>query len=203
MAPVPSSTSSSAPRRLELHDMRPFDGLRGVCAMAIFLGHQTLYFLNWNPGIEFLQAVSLFFLLSGIPLVRLYASQMDSSVRVRKFWIKRADRLGPIYYATLCLNLSVLLCLVKTPDIPAALTSFAGCAFFLQTWFISLINVGGVLWQVAVFVYGYLCFPFVAQWIRNWSSTSLISGVATLWLVSAALWAIVWGYPSDARMLYW
>lgn len=41
--------------------MIPFHGLRGVCAMAIFLGHEMDLFLAPSVGIEYLQAVSLFF----------------------------------------------------------------------------------------------------------------------------------------------
>eukprot|EP00957_Ditylum_brightwellii_P058187 4412510-Ditylum_brightwellii.AAC.1 len=94
--------------------MLPFQGLRGVCAMAIFLGHQTDNFLA-SPfhgqsvvvGLEYLQAVSLFFLLSGIPLVRLYSTpkKFNDWAGTVDFWRKRAARLAPMYYLTLVLNL--------------------------------------------------------------------------------------------------
>ena len=193
-----------------MEDMVPFNGLRGVCAVVIFLGHQTDIFLAspWPPasataahgahqqsviiGLEYLQAISLFFLLSGIPLARLYMStgKLETWRGTRRFWRKRCARLGPIYYLTLCLNLLVILTTCDQVDIRDTLQSFAGCALFLQGWIVSLIHVGGVLWQVAVFVYGYLLFPFYSRRVRGWDDKALCWGIVALWAFSAALWYV-------------
>lgn len=45
---------------------------QSVCAMTIALGHQREIFLDWNSGLELRQAISLFLLLAGIPIVSLY-----------------------------------------------------------------------------------------------------------------------------------
>uniref|UniRef100_A0A6U3NN02 Acyltransferase 3 domain-containing protein n=1 Tax=Ditylum brightwellii TaxID=49249 RepID=A0A6U3NN02_9STRA len=184
-----------------MQDMLPFQGLRGICAMAIFLGHQTEMFLlsPWGGGqgiivgLEFLQAVSLFFLLSGIPLSRLYSSRTTGKLETWKgchhFWLKRFARLAPIYYLTLILNFVILFIICEQMDLLAATTSFVGCAILMQSWFpVSLINVGGVLWQVAVFAFGYLLFPFLSGRIYHWTDASLYGGILTTWLLSAALW---------------
>ncbi len=204
-----------------MKDLEPLQGLRGVLAMAIFLGHQIDLFLlsPWKKpdqvviGLEYLQAVSLFFYLSGIPLAKLYghiSSGSDSSSgsggRLSSlsswsgrlaFWRKRVARLAPTYYLALSLNLAVLLLLFNDPNSTAGisvdilktnLASFFGCAFLLQGWFVSLINVGGVLWQIAIFAYGYLVFPFLTQWISNRSNQALIIGIMILWLLSMFQW---------------
>ena len=133
-----------------MEDMLPFQGLRGVCAMAIFLGHQTDLFVTSRPlGLEYLQAVSLFFLLSGIPLARLYSNKVETLEGRRSFWRKRWARLAPIYYLTLILNLIVLWFLREPQSqvtLKDALTSFFGCSVLMQSWFVAqFINVGGVL----------------------------------------------------------
>lgn len=180
-------------------DMIPFSGLRGVCAMAIFLGHETDIFLRPISstqtvlvGLEYLQAVSLFFLLSGIPLARLYSTtgKVETWNGCFQFWRKRCARLMPIYYLALLLNLGVVIVICEQLDIGAALESFAGCALFLQSWFVSLINVGGVLWQVAVFMFGYLAFPFLSRRVAGKSALWLHYGILLLWLASLALWFI-------------
>ena len=195
------------------NDMIPFNGLRGVCAMAILLGHQTDLFVgrrnvvigddssdgisdtfnDQSIGLEYLQAVSLFFLLSGIPLARLYGGatgKVDTRRGAIVFWKKRAARLAPVYYLALVLNLVVVFVVCRRADIGATLASFVGCAFLLQPWNIAWIDVGGVLWQVAVFAYGYAAFPIVSQHIiTGWTEIKLWTGIVVLWVFSAALWA--------------
>ena len=132
--------------------------------MAIFLGHQTELAVAspWPDqplliGIEYLQAISLFFLLSGIPLARLYKTKVQNPAGRYEFWRKRLARLSPIYYFTLTLNFVLLLALagIHQVNLKAAVESLLGCAFLLQGWFVlRFITVGGVLWQVAVFAYG-------------------------------------------------
>lgn len=195
-----------------MEDMYPFHGLRGVCAMAIFLGHQTDMFISRSPfpsqtvpiiGLEYLQAISLFFLLSGIPLTRLYGSTGTNKISTRRgvydFYYKRVARLIPIYYLTLALNTLVILLCVEQIGFRALLKSLLGCAVFLQSWFVSFIDVGGVLWQVAVFMFGYALFPFVSNRVTNWNTRSLIIGIGTLWLVSLALFLAVFALPPEIR----
>jgi len=185
--------------------------------MAIFLGHQTDNFLA-SPfhgqsvvvGLEYLQAVSLFFLLSGIPLVRLYSTpkKVNDWAGTVDFWRKRAARLAPMYYLTLVLNLVAVVLSVEKLDVSATLESFFGCAFLLQTWVPSFFNIGGVLWQVATFAYGYALFPFLSRRLERWSDGVLGFGIAGLWLFSAALWAAILalcppGPSQDLALLIW
>eukprot|EP00756_Hemistasia_phaeocysticola_P013208 Hpha_TRINITY_DN15257_c0_g1::TRINITY_DN15257_c0_g1_i1::g.65120::m.65120 len=158
-------------------DMEPFNGLRGLCALMIFVGHQTDIFLT-SPfkgqtvviGLEYLQAVTLFFLLSGIPLARLYSStgKVRTWAGTWVFWRKRAARLFPIYYLTLGLSVAALVVTVSVVDWGAVLVTLGGCSLFLEAWFPEMVMLAGPLWQVAVFVYGYALFPFVAVMVSRW-----------------------------------
>lgn len=211
-----------------MEDMIPFHGLRAVCAMAIFLGHQMDIFLaspqallqgSSTPvsvtsqknnedenndvmiGLEYLQAVSIFFFLSGIPLVRLYSrtGKVHTWQGCFEFYKKRWARLAPIYYLTLVLNLILIFIICQQVNIHETFISLGGCAIFLQCWFISFIDVGGVLWQIAVFVYGYLIFPFISSKVSMWNESRLIIGIIILWLISAGLWSLVlFLFPSSS-----
>lgn len=195
-----------------MDDLIPLNGLRGVCAMAIFLGHQTDMFLTspWREqevviGLEYLQAISLFFLLSGIPLARLYSTTriVHSWEGSCNFWRKRFARLAPIYYLSLVLNVLIILVMCKDINVAALLSSTFGCAFFLQSWFVSLINVGGVLWQIAVFVFFYAFFPFLSRRFAGWSDGHLMGGFGAFWLFSTGLWCAVFAFPTESREWKW
>uniref|UniRef100_A0A0G4HYI3 Acyltransferase 3 domain-containing protein n=1 Tax=Chromera velia CCMP2878 TaxID=1169474 RepID=A0A0G4HYI3_9ALVE len=188
-------------------DLTAFIGLRGVCAFAIMLGHQTDMFIQ-SPvkgqpvliGLEYLQAVSLFFLLSGIPLTRLYSTtgKVETWAGSRKFWWKRFARLAPMYYITLALNVGICFLIMVNIDFTSLMESTVGCAFMLQAWFPSLINVGGVLWQIAVFMYGYLLFPFVSLRFQRWGVGALMCCLCLLYLLSLGLLACsMVFFPSD------
>ena len=181
--------------------------------MAIFLGHQTELAVAspWPDqplliGIEYLQAISLFFLLSGIPLARLYKTKVQNPAGRYEFWRKRLARLSPIYYLTLTLNFVLLLALAGIYQVNkrAAVESLLGCAFLLQGWFVlRFITVGGVLWQVAVFAYGYAIFPFVIRHVSRWTDRTIYCGFLLLWLFSLGLWAIVFLKPEEERLQLW
>ena len=199
---------------MSMDDMHPFHGLRGICATAIFLGHQVDMFLlppfqgrKVLVGFEYLQAVSLFFLLSGIPLARMYSTtkKVHTWEGARDFWWKRFARLAPMYYLTLLLNLVICAVIIEKPDVRALATSFLGCAAFLQSWFPSLINVGGVLWQIAVFLFGYALFPLVSRRVAGWRLAALARGILGLWAFSAALFiaALALWPAGSAQMGLW
>ena len=72
----PSLTNNNCENNMK--DLQPLQGLRAVCAMAIVLGHQNEFFLTPMIGVEYLQAVNIFFLLSGLPLARLYTHRRNN-----------------------------------------------------------------------------------------------------------------------------
>ena len=74
----PSLTNNNCENNMK--DLQPLQGLRAVCAMAIVLGHQNEFFLTPMIGVEYLQAVNIFFLLSGLGLTigRLYTHRRNN-----------------------------------------------------------------------------------------------------------------------------
>lgn len=95
--------------------LAPLDGVRGVAALFIVVGHLLTFFVPraranavWPVfSLEFLSAVTLFFVVSGFTLTRVYASSsFVSSTERRSFAVRRATRLLPLYVAGLALGLA-------------------------------------------------------------------------------------------------
>eukprot|EP00466_Bigelowiella_natans_P017602 jgi/Bigna1/83276/fgenesh1_pg.105_\ len=89
------------------------------------------------------------------------------------------------YYLALLLNLFCCIATAERVVLKPALESFFGCAFLLQSWFPAFINVGGVLWQIAVFAFGYAIFPFVSRAAHPLGLQALLCGMLSLYIFSA------------------
>eukprot|EP00727_Mastigamoeba_balamuthi_P009902 m51a1_g5534 hypothetical protein (409) ;mRNA; f:455362-458918 len=153
---------------VDAHDLKPLQGLRGICSVTIVLGH---YFMAWSPKntqlkegrewwcpngtlfpVEFLQAVTLFFLLSGVGLSRFYSrtGSLDRPRGWRSFMVKRLARLAPAYYVALLLG--------------------------FVPWV-------GPLWTASVFMGCYAVYCTVHNRIR-------LASARTLWVLSAAFYLV-------------
>jgi peptidoglycan/LPS O-acetylase OafA/YrhL len=94
------------------------DGLRGVAAFAVFVDHAEQYqdWLNvpnhYGPPFQMIgrQGVELFFVLSGFLITYLMFDERARNGRtdVKRFWIRRALRIWPLYYAALFVVFFVL-----------------------------------------------------------------------------------------------
>lgn len=78
------------------HRFRTMDGMRGVAAMIVLLGHAPEFFrLGYIP--HFWLSVDLFFLMSGFVLGRTYEPRFAAGLGPREFIINRYIRLYPLY----------------------------------------------------------------------------------------------------------
>lgn len=147
-------------------------GVRGICSVVIVCGH---YFTNFAPSniskwpsipIEYFQAVTLFFLLSGIALSYFY-EDLPSWKERRDFWWKRFARIAPMYYVSLACSLPWFILYTQNWTDFSTILSFIFTPLFLQ----SLTMVGGdwcgPLWQISAFAFCYLSFPFLNGRLRR------------------------------------
>ncbi|HEY8254564.1 MAG TPA: acyltransferase family protein, partial [Rhizomicrobium sp.] len=72
------------------------DGLRGVAAIAVLVGHASILFLQstWVP--RKLLAVQFFFMLSGFVITHAYEGKLRAGMTWREFMLRRIIRLYPL-----------------------------------------------------------------------------------------------------------
>ncbi len=112
------SAETRPPQRASPPRLHLFDGLRGVLAVYVMLGHLTPMLPLPAPWAHLLgllfghgfAAVNLFFALSGLVIVQ---SLARFEGRIAAFWRARARRLLPVYY--LVLSVAILGLALPTP----------------------------------------------------------------------------------------
>lgn len=154
--------------------LKVLDGIRGIAVLMVFLYH------TWGNGggnkIEFLNkdftfllmwghlGVNLFYVLSGFllfkPFCEMYYTN-NGEVDIKKYFIKRALRILPVYYVFIAL--SVILTnpnYISTAGFKIILIN----TFFMQNFFINIVPLlNGVVWTLAVEVQFYILLPLIAR----------------------------------------
>lgn len=132
-------------------------------------------------------AVSFFFVLSGFVLTVTYVRDDALSTTKRAFWRARFARVMPLYWLSLVVAAPIALALWKKAGAdPAAFRALVGDAFAtmftLQTWIPGHATaINPPAWSIAVEVFFYFLFPFVAPvLVRKKSLVLLIA----LWVCS-------------------
>lgn len=91
------------------------DGLRGVAALLVLLGHATA--IDLSPALTLvprkLLAVEFFFMLSGFVVAYAYEDRFRAGFSVREFLLRRAVRLYPMIVVGACLG--TIQCAVALP----------------------------------------------------------------------------------------
>ncbi len=128
---------SGSPRQT-IGRLTRLDGLRGILAVYVMLGH-TAPFIPWPSalgwGVEAavshgLAAVNLFFALSGLVIVQ---SMARFGGRARAFLAARAWRLLPVYFVVLALATAVLAWRSPFAAMPWVHLGDLGCEFWERT----------------------------------------------------------------------
>jgi peptidoglycan/LPS O-acetylase OafA/YrhL len=211
--PVPRDAPlASAPQ--ESDHLAFIDGLRGLAALWVLLGHARLFVFGWDalPGpkglpinlLSYLHyAVDVFIVLSGFCLA-LPAVRSGNTLRggARRFFARRARRLLPPYYASvvLCLAINALVPLTLWARIqPAYLTREMPASVLLTHALLTqdiqpqnnLIN--GPFWSISVEWHIYFAFPLLLLMLRRFGPR----GALLLAAIGSAILVTVrdHGYP--------
>ena len=154
--------------------------LRFFAALMILFHHANGQFgIKNTSGMNFGQAVSFFFVLSGFILAYVYP-KLESWIEIKRFWRARVARLWPGYLASFLLGFWLFPYDWDTKTAAANL-------FMVQAWIpISsyYFSFNGVSWSISTEFFFYLMFPFI---IARWNSTWLMK----LALFSALLIALI------------
>ena len=155
------------------------DGVRALAALFVVLTHAVLFAApahtglnstparpSWLPPPHF--AVAIFIVVSGfcltLPVVR-----ADGYLKggIRHFYLKRARRILPPYYAALALTLVLVWTIVgkKTgnlwdPSVPISIAGYVGNTLLIQD-FVGYWQVSVPFWSIAVECQIYVLFPLL------------------------------------------
>lgn len=131
------------------------DGVRGVAAICVMLGHYTLRGAYWFPSS--LTAVDIFFCLSGFVIAHAYEARLDGGWTATDFARARLIRLYPLFALGLALGLAEYALGVAFGGVSNGsldtLGAIARSALFLPT--LTPFEVGAVPFKIHQFV-----FPF-------------------------------------------
>ncbi len=164
------------------------DGLRFLAVVPVVFHHSTPHPLAGILGKGPL-GVDLFFAISGLLITTLLLRERErrGTVEVRAFYMRRARRILPLYYAVL--GLTVVRALVLPADSPVRAHFFASLPFFATfttTWFVRFGVPHPVLfaysWSLAVEEQFYAVWP----WIVRRGSAFAFAAVLVLLAVDVA-----------------
>jgi len=165
------------------------DGLRFLAVVPVVFHHATPHPL---PGVlgKGPLGVDLFFAISGLLITTLLLRERarTATVDVRAFYMRRARRILPLYYAVLALTVVRALALPAASPVRAHFfESLPFFATFTTTWFVRFAVPHPVLfaysWSLAVEEQFYLVWPWV---VRRGMALALAVGVA---LLAVDVWA--------------
>jgi peptidoglycan/LPS O-acetylase OafA/YrhL len=163
-------------RRIQLDYI---DGLRALLALYI-VAHHIVQFLRVIPrGLMTFAygqpVVAMFITVSGFCLALPQASSGQWSIDARRFFMRRARRILPPYYAALALAILVSWGFVRMGPFhdPVGEFSFAAIwthALLIQNWvYLQIYTLDGPLWSIALESQIYLLYPAIVLLRRSWN----------------------------------
>ena len=179
----PSTTARSATAPApSAHAIPSLDGLRAIAFLIVYASHSGLQAVPGGFG------VTVFFFLSGYLITTLLRLEHEQrgSIRLRDFYLRRALRIWPPFYAVLLIAVvGTMIGLVPGQLLPMPL--LAQAFHFNNYWTIAHGVVGipvgtGVYWSLAIEEHFYLLFP--------WIFMAIMGGLKRPGARAMALWAL-------------
>jgi peptidoglycan/LPS O-acetylase OafA/YrhL len=167
------------------------DGLRALSIVAVIWLHswwETPYYTRLEAVPVLRQGfygVQVFFVVSGFLITTLLLREMEryGTISLRDFYIRRALRIWPLYYAVLAIYVLDALVFERNAVRAASFLHYVpSFATFTYTWFISASWPGGMFnlaWTLSTEEQFYFFWPIVLRFLRGvWSSLVLMGVIA-------------------------
>ena len=167
---------------LRLHQLPTLSGLRAIAVFLVIFYHCGF---EWVPGGL---GVLMFFVISGflITWLLLKENSRRGTVSLRRFYARRALRIGPAFYAYALLTLVLLKVLHKPIPWPSAVAALLYVENYMQAWYGDPGTGFSHTWSLAIEEQFYLLWPLLFLTIRT--------RLALLIRVPAAIIVTVWIY---------
>ncbi len=212
-------TESGAPEGGTGYRLAPLDGLRAVAVTMVGLSHLLGRGASWVQGGWV--GVTIFFVLSGFLITTILVDEerARATISLRRFYLRRALRLGPALFTMLVVWSAVMLVAHREPwfsDIPAGfgpaptvaqnLRSAGLVLAYVWNWFLAFhgIQRSGLsqLWSLSVEEQFYLCWPLLLLSLLRWKARTRRAVVLALCGGSAVLPLFLWRGGSGAPLIY-
>jgi peptidoglycan/LPS O-acetylase OafA/YrhL len=145
-------------------------GIRFIAAFGVFVAH----FGHFDFGA---QGVSLFFVLSGFILQKVYTERNSS---FKQFYFARFARIYPAYIFSLIIALPVFWHIIQKHDQPIAF--MASVILMLQAWDPSTAHYwNGPSWSLSAEALFYFIFPFILPVANVLKTRVMIAAIVILW----------------------
>jgi peptidoglycan/LPS O-acetylase OafA/YrhL len=185
--------STMTPGYAKFREVRFFSSLDGLRALSIA---GVIWFHSWWGTPYFPQfqripvlrqgsfGVEIFFVISGFLITTLLLRERDrcGEISIRDFYIRRALRIWPLYYATIALYVVVVLIFERNWRGQCFFHYLPSFLTYTYTWFISPKWNGGIFnlaWTLCTEEQFYAFWPLVLRFFRGfWSSAMIIALIA-------------------------
>jgi peptidoglycan/LPS O-acetylase OafA/YrhL len=181
------SAKTAASTVFRFRHLPQLDGFRGLAVLMVVVGHWFHYGIRKGilQGLGIVLedlGVFLFFVLSGFLITSLLLRERTDSggISLRKFYIRRALRLGPallLFLAAVVMLMSVR-AIIDIPRYEVVASLFYGRNFFGKS------NSLAHLWSLSLEEQFYLCWPLLFSVLplrRSFSTIAVITGVIAIW----------------------
>lgn len=187
--------------------IKVLDGLRGL-AILMVLAHHQLIPVRVTGG--FL-GVDLFFVLSGFLITTLLVEEFDATgaISLKRFYARRALRLGPALLLYLLVSLTVILRTNPTSFV-AELKSAGWALSYMANWQMAFssnppLGPTAIIWSLSIEEQFYLLWPpllFVSL-LFNAKRSQLIVGLTILIIFIMAHRYLLWSNAVDLHRMYY
>lgn len=164
------------------------DYLRGLAALGIMVYHLMSWSFGPQPVDTFLgrvgtYGVSVFYVLSGLTLQHVYASQMTNMRTVRQFFVRRVFRIFPLLWLV---TIAALLLARVMPDLLDLFLNLSGLFGFVawDTYF----SPG--VWSIGNELVFYALFPFIVLAAKRRWGLAIAGGVLGVFYLYFAFFGI-------------
>lgn len=184
------------------------DGLRGILGISVYISHSSVWFAylktgEWSrPASNFYAelgeaSVSFFFMITSFLFVNKLMHGKREKPAWPNFYLSRFLRIGPMYYASLCLIIILIFASSNwslQESLPSLIRSLAKWLIFtilgpaeINNYSETMIVNAGVIWTISYECLFYLILPAVASLFFRYktdTATWLCSIIATLLILT-------------------
>jgi peptidoglycan/LPS O-acetylase OafA/YrhL len=160
------------------------DGLRGLSALIVAVGHGHIYglapFVDRGSGGYGVKGVLLFFVISGFLMGHLYLRTPFTRTTISHYAANRATRIVPLYFAVLLAGFVITL--LQLPDWPYALSAGALARHLLFIGSVSVFwSIGPEVQYYAFFILLWSMMTLPERWrLLSLAALALLVGVCAL-----------------------